>query len=132
MKYLLDTNTCIKYLNGTSDKIKNKFVEYSFTEMFLCSVVKSELIFGAHKSGNPVKNLKKMNLFFEPFISLPFDDNCANIYGVIRSTLEKKGTPIGPNDLLIASIALSYKLILVTHNIREFKRVPNLNIEDWE
>lgn len=54
MKYLLDTNTCIKYLNGTSDKIKNKFVEYSFTEMFLCSVVKSELIFGAHKSGNPV------------------------------------------------------------------------------
>ncbi|HED07953.1 MAG TPA: type II toxin-antitoxin system VapC family toxin [Ignavibacteria bacterium] len=132
MKYLLDTNTCIKYLNGASEKIKKKFEAYSFTEMILCSVVKSELIFGAHKSEKPKKNLKKINLFFEPFISLPFDDNCANIYGLIKSTLEKKGTPIGPNDLLIASIALSYNLILVTHNIREFERVPNLNIEDWE
>jgi len=132
MKYLLDTNTCIKYLNGTSEKIRNKFEAYSFTEMYLCSVVKSELLFGAYKSGNPDKNLEKINLFFEPFISLPFDDNCANIYGVIKSTLEKKGTPIGPNDLLIASIALSYILILVTHNIREFKRIPDLNIEEWE
>ena len=132
MKYLLDTNTCIKYLNGTSEKIKKKFEAYSSTEMYLCSVVKSELLFGAYKSGNPDKNLLKIKQFFEPFISLPFDDNSANIYGRIRTALEKNGTPIGPNDLLIASIALSYDLILVTHNTREFKRVLGLNIEDWE
>ncbi len=100
--------------------------------MYLCSVVKSELLFGAYKSGKPDKNLLKINQFFESFISLPFDDTSANIYGKRRTALEKNGTPIGPNDLLIASIALSYDLILVTHNTREFKRVPGLNIEDWE
>ena len=132
MSYLLDTNTCIRYLNGTSDNIRNKFELHNSTDLYLCSVVKAELLFGAYKSGNPEKNLNKVNQFFEPFISLPFEDNSAVFYGKIRSELEKKGTPIGPNDLLIASIALSYNLTLVTHNIREFSRAPELNIEDWE
>lgn len=132
MSYLLNTNTCIRYLNGTSDNIRNKFELYNSTDLYLCSVIKAELLFGAYKSGNPEKNLNKVNQFFEPFISLPFEDNSAVFYGKIRSGLEKKGTPIGPNDLLIASIALSYNLTLVTHNIREFSRVPELNIEDWE
>jgi tRNA(fMet)-specific endonuclease VapC len=132
MSYLLDTNTCIRYLNGTSDNIRNKFELYNSTDLYLCSVIKAELLFGAYKSGNPEKNLNKVNQFFEPFISLPFEDNSAVFYGKIRSVLEKKGTPIGPNDLLIASIALSYNLTLVTHNIREFSRVPELSIEDWE
>lgn len=132
MSYLLDTNTCIRYLNGTSDNIRNKFELYHSTDLYLCSVVKAELLFGAYKSGNPEKNLNKVNQFFEPFISLPFEDNSAVFYGKIRSALEKKGTPIGPNDLLISSIALSYNLTLVTHNIREFSRVPELSIEDWE
>jgi len=57
MKYLLDTNTCIKYLNGTSESIKSEFHEHSFNEIYLCSVVKAELLYGANKSGNPVKNL---------------------------------------------------------------------------
>jgi tRNA(fMet)-specific endonuclease VapC len=101
-------------------------------EIVLCSVVKAELIYGVLKSWNPAKNLQKLSLFVEPFFSLPFDDKSARVYGQIRSKLEKLGTPIGPNDLMIASIAISNDIILVTHNIDEFERVDNLYIEDWE
>ncbi|MCB0293257.1 MAG: PIN domain-containing protein, partial [Calditrichaeota bacterium] len=66
------------------------------------------------------------------FISLPFDDSAAEKYGEIRATLEKAGTPIGPNDLFIAAIAAANKTILVTHNTREFRRVVELTLEDWE
>lgn len=132
MKYLLDTNTCIKYLNGTSKKIKEKLVSHQPKSIFLCSVVKAELIYGCYKSKNPINNLKKIEIFFKPFISFPFDDSSAKIYGNIKLLLEKNGTPIGPNDLLIASIALSNNLTLITHNTREFKRIDGLFIEDWE
>jgi len=132
MKYLLDTNTCIKYLNGTSESIKSEFQKHSFYEIALCSVVKAELLYGANKSGNPIKNLKKIKTFFKPLVSLPFDDNSAKIFGEVRADLAKKGTPIGPYDLLIASIALSNKLTLITNNTREFNRVRNLQIVDWE
>jgi tRNA(fMet)-specific endonuclease VapC len=63
---------------------------------------------------------------------LPFDDRAAEFYGQIRARLAAQGLPIGPNDLMIASIALSNQLILITHNIREFSRVDGLQIEDWE
>lgn len=66
------------------------------------------------------------------FVSLPFDDQSAVIYGQIRPQLAAPGTPIDPNDLLIASIALANNLILVTHNTREFSRVEGLRLEDWE
>jgi len=65
-------------------------------------------------------------------VSLPFDDAAALVYGEIRSTLEKAGTPIGPNDLMIASIARTHGVILVTHNLKEFSRVPGLELEDWD
>lgn len=70
--------------------------------------------------------------FLNLFVSLPFDDNAALIYGEIRAQLRALGTPIGPNDLQIAAIALANNLILVTHNLREFSRVNGLPIEDWE
>ncbi len=63
---------------------------------------------------------------------MPFDDAAARTYGLIRAALEKEGQPIGPNDMLIASIALANGLVLVTHNTAEFSRVPTLSIEDWE
>ena len=132
MKYLLDTNTCIRYLNGSSENIKHQFERHNYNEIALCSIVKAELFYGAFKSANPDKNLARINEFFRPFYSLAFEDNPSRIYGEIRFTLEKKGTPIGPYDLLIASIALSNQLIVVTHNIREFSRIDNLRIEDWE
>ncbi|HGJ66136.1 TPA: type II toxin-antitoxin system VapC family toxin [bacterium] len=132
MRYLLDTNVCIRYLNGQSDKIRQKLSIKNPEEIVLCSVVKAELIYGVLKSGNPAKNLQRLSSFIEPFTSLPFDDKSARVYGQIRSKLEKLGTPIGPNDLMIASIAISNNIALVTHNIDEFERVDNLYIEDWE
>ncbi len=70
--------------------------------------------------------------FFNGFVSLPFDDRASEATGTIRADLERQGTPIGPNDLLIAAIALANNAILVTHNSREFGRVARLKIEDWE
>lgn len=74
----------------------------------------------------------KQEQFFSRFISLPFDDKSADFYGIIRSQLEAKGTPIGAYDLQIAAIAMANNLILVTHNTREFARINELMIEDWE
>lgn len=84
------------------------------------------------KSANPERNLTLQQQFLAQFISLPFDDLAAMIFGTIRSGLEVLGTPIGAYDLQIAAIALTNNLTLVTHNTREFQRVNNLLIEDWE
>jgi tRNA(fMet)-specific endonuclease VapC len=94
-------------------------------------VVKAELFHGALKSRNE-KNLTLVKIFSTSFESLPFDDQAAEIYGHIRAALEKQGKLIGPYDLLIAAIALANNVTLVTHNLDEFKRVPNLVLEDWQ
>lgn len=132
MPYMLDTNVCILYLNGRSERIQEKIESLSFQEVSLCSVVKAELIYGALKSGNPEKNLEKLGFFTMHFSSFPFDDSAAEIYGGIRRQLEKEGTPIGPNDLMIGAIALANQMTLVTHNIKEFCRIKELSVEDWE
>jgi len=130
--YLLDTNVCIKYLNGRSERIRQNIESKSPGNITLCSVVKAELFYGAMKSANPERNLKRISLFFNRFVSFPFDDKTSEVYGQIRANLEKADTPIGPNDMLIAAIALANNLTLVTHNTREFGRIENLKIEDWE
>ncbi len=132
MTYLLDTNSCIKYLNGTSENIKRKLESNQPQDIVVCSIVKAELFYGALKSAKPTENLEKVHKFVDRFVSLPFDDKASGKYGEIRSDLEKSGSPIVPNDLLIASIALANNVTLATHNTREFKRVKGLKIEDWE
>jgi tRNA(fMet)-specific endonuclease VapC len=132
MTYLLDTNTCIKYLNGTSENIRDNLESRQPEEITVCSVVKGELLYGALKSAKPEGNLKKALKFLDRFLSLPFDDNAAKKYGEIRAKLEKAGTPIGPNDLLIAAIAVSNDTTLVTNNTREFRRIEGIKLEDWE
>lgn len=87
---------------------------------------------GAYKSNRRESNLNLLARFFQRFTSLHFDDNAAEQYGILRAALEKQGTLIGPNDLLIASIALTNNVTLVTHNTNEFKRVPGLQMEDWQ
>jgi len=99
MTYLLDTNTCAKYLNGRSDNIRLNLESRNSVDIVLCSVGKTELYYGAMKSQHPEKTLMRLNQFLERFISLPFDDDKSKTYGEIRAQLEKKGTPIGPNDL---------------------------------
>lgn len=132
MKYLLDTNVCIKYLSGRSPEIRQKMRAIPADLIVLCSVVKSELFYGAMKSQQPQQTLAGHIKFFGQFNSLPFDDAAALRFGEIRAELSKKGTLIGPYDLQIAAIALANNLILVTHNTKEFNRVANLQIEDWE
>jgi tRNA(fMet)-specific endonuclease VapC len=130
--YLLDTNVCIVYLKGKSSNIDRHFKSLKRNNIAVCSVVKAELFYGSMRSNNPKKALQVQKEFVEQFVSFSFDDRCALIYGKLRAKLANAGTPIGTNDLLIASIALANDLILVTHNIREFSRVTRLKLEDWE
>lgn len=132
MTYLLDTNVCIRYLNGKSESIRQKIESLHPDNIALCSVVKAELFYGAVKSSQTLKNIAKLRKFADRFISFSFDDAAAEKYGEIRCQLEKSGMPIGPNDMMIAAIAIENNLILVTHNTREFGKVRDLNIDDWE
>jgi len=131
MKYLLDTNTCIAYLAGRAPRLEEHLKRAVTRDVVLCSIVKAELLLGAHKSARASKNLARLAIFFRHFLSLPFDDSVAEAAGLARAELEKAGTPIGPNDLLIAAIALANNLIVVTNNTGEFSRVHGLLIEDW-
>lgn len=132
MRYLLDTNVCVRYLNGTSLAILQRLQAIDLEEVAVCSVVKAELFYGAMRSTDPERSWARQRQFLEVFVSLPFDDIAALIAGRIRAQLAHQGTLIGSNDLLIASIALANDLTLVTHNTGEFNRVEGLLIEDWE
>ena len=132
MTYLLDTNTCIRYLNGLSPSVRSRLEALAPAEVGLCAVVKAELAYGAARSNDPARTLAKLAVFFAPFASLPFDDSCADTYGRVRARLEQAGRPIGANDLMIAAIAVTHGLTLVTHNTREFERVGGLSLTDWE
>jgi tRNA(fMet)-specific endonuclease VapC len=133
VKYLLDSNTCIHYLrHGISSPVAVHLARQNPGDVVLCSVVIGELLFGAHRSHDVAKNLADVTGFCAGFLSLPFDDVAAQEYGAIRADLAAKGTPIGPNDLFIAAIALANRLTLVTHNTGEFSRVIGLALDDWQ
>jgi len=101
-------------------------------QLAVCSVVKAELFFGSLRSQNPTKSRQMQDDFLKELISLPFDDAAAEHYAQIRANLTSTGELIGPNDLIIAAIALTHNLTLVTHNTAEFSRVKTLQLEDWE
>lgn len=132
MTWLLDTNACIRYLNGRSSALRAKFDATDPTQIRVCSVVKAELFFGGALSSDPIKTLANQQLFLSRFPSLPFDDSAAEAYPEIRADLTRRGLIIGPNDLMIAAICRANDVTLVTHNASEFGRVAGLKIEDWE
>lgn len=132
MRYLLDTNTCIGVLTNRVPALVERWKRTPSSQVRLCSVVKAELLFGAEKSSRRELVLQKLQLFFSRFRSIPFDDTAAHTYGGLRAALEKEGRTIGPNDMLIAAIALANGLTMVTHNTAEFSRVHGLVLEDWE
>ena len=105
---------------------------YHPSEVRLSSVVTAELLYGARHSGRVEDNLRLLSRFFAPFISLPFDDLCAEHYGQIREDLARSGRLIGPNDLLIAATARAHDATLVSNNAEEFSRVVGLRTVDWE
>lgn len=130
--YLLDTNVCVRYLNGRVPQVRLRLQAKQPQEIAVCSVVKGELFAGAARSNDPVRTRTRQEAFLSVFVSLPFDDTAASVFAELRANLAKEGTPIGPYDLQIAAIALANNLVLVTHNNKEFSRVPNLSLEDWE
>ncbi len=131
MKYLLDTSTCIDYLRYSHSRVWDRLRALTPSEVALCPIVQAELYYGAWRSQNPTHNLHLLEAFFEPFPVLLFCSRAAQVYGGIRARLTASGQLIGPHDLLIAAIALANGLVLVTNNIREFARVPDLVCEDW-
>ncbi len=132
MKYLLDTNACIRVLNGSSPALIDRLRAQAPHDIGISTVTRAELLYGARRSSRVSDNLRLLGQFFSPFALLPFDDACADHYGAIRADLAGRGRPIGPNDLLIAATARAHDLTLVTHNVREFTRVVGLKVEDWE
>jgi len=132
MIYLLDTNTCIHYINRYSTSIINRLQSLSPDDVAICDVVKFELYYGAYNSSQVERNLDTLREFFLDFPSLPFDGPAASTCGRLRVQLKAKGTPIGAYDLQIAAIALTNNLILITHNTKEFEQVEGLLLEDWE
>lgn len=109
MTHLLDTNSCVHHLRfGPASNVTAKLAAAAPGSAVLCSVVVAELLFGAHRSAHKAQNLSQVQAFCRPFLSLPFDDRAAEEYGRIRAHLAGLGMPIGPNDLMIASIALAH------------------------
>ena len=127
---LLDTNICIYIINAKPPAVLARFEKYSLGDIGLSSVVAAELAFGVAKSNSP-RNREALEMFLAPLSVLPFDADAVWAYGDLRADLERRGTPIGSLDTLIAAHALSVKAILVTNNTREFAKVPGLQLDNW-
>jgi tRNA(fMet)-specific endonuclease VapC len=130
--WLPDTNVWIAYFRKAPSSVKTRIVNMPEDQLILCDVIKGELYYGAYKSTRVSENLVRLDTLFSVVRSLPFNNEAAQHFGEIRAYLFSQGTPIGPYDLQIAAIALAYDLTVVTHNTREFSRVPGLKLEDWE
>jgi len=129
--WLLDTNTCIYFLNQVSERITRRFKQLSPSQIALSSITVAELYYGAEKSKAQLKNRQRVKQFVSAFEIVPFDEKACITYAGVRYELERSGTPIGPMDLLIASISLTHNFILVTNNSQEFKKVKGIKLENW-
>ena len=131
MKVLLDTNICIYIIKRKPLEVLQKFEAYEVGDIGISSITVAELKFGVQKSQSVEKNQQALMQFLLPLTIAKFDTAAANVYGEIRATLEKQGIPIGSLNILIAAHALSLDLTLITNNIKEFDRVPNLKLKNW-
>lgn len=131
MRYLLDTNICIYSLNRRPPEVLERLAQVGPTAVAISVITLLELRHGAEKSQDPAKSHGKLDLFLRAMPVLEFDESAAEAAARIRAALDRRGTPIGDLDSLIAGHALSRDLVLVTNNLREFERVPGLTIENW-
>ena len=128
--YLLDTNICIYIIKKKPVEVLKVLKQKSIKEIYVSSITVAELQYGVEKSNFPERNKVSLLEFLSIFHIINFDDKDAAEFGKIKVQLENKGKIIGPMDLLIADQAKSKKLILVTNNVKEFKRVKDLKIEN--
>ncbi|MCK5522378.1 MAG: type II toxin-antitoxin system VapC family toxin [Thiomargarita sp.] len=132
LRYLLDTDTCIYLLNGEL-KVKNRVAQVGVESLAVANMTKGELYFGAYNSNQVENNLKRIQAFFTmqaPEV-LPLDEKVMEIFGQLKAELRQKGQPIGDIDLLIAGVAISNNLTLVTNNTKHFERIPHISLENW-
>ena len=129
--FLLDTNICIFLMKKTYPRMNEKLWAMKPGDVSISAVTVFELEYGAQRSARSEQVRLQTANFLAPFSILPFDTQDAIAAGEIRRMLEKKGTPIGPYDLLIAAQGLAGKRTVVTHNTGEFSRIPGLKLEDW-
>ncbi|HHP7235672.1 MAG TPA: type II toxin-antitoxin system VapC family toxin [Desulfobacterales bacterium] len=128
---MLDTNIRIYIIKKKPPAVLERFKKSRLSQMKISTITVSELLYGAHKSSQPQKNKIALTQFLAPLEIVAYDDTAAHVYGKIRVHLERKGTPIGALDMLIAAHALSLSCRLVTNNESEFRRVPGLDVENW-
>ena len=131
MKYLLDTNICIYIIKKKPSVVLKRIELKQPGQIAISTITLAELEYGIARSHYPHRNRIALLEFLIPFTILDFDQAASAEYGHIRSSLELKGRPIGPMDLLLAAQARSHSLVLVTNNVKEFKRVEGLQIENW-
>ena len=131
MIYMLDTNICIYAIKHKPEKVFQKLQEIDPEDVCVSSVTYAELVHGVEKSAAVEKNRLALSLLLANIEIMDFDVDAADCYGKIRADLEKKGTPIGPLDMMIAGHAQSLGLTIVTNNVKEFSRVDHLRIENW-
>ena len=131
MRYLLDTNICIYLSKRNRPGLLAKLAKIAVDEAGISVVTYGELVYGAYKSERREENLHTIGELIEAFKPLPVTVEAGQAYGRIKENLRSKGQIIGENDLWIASHALAEGYILVTNNVREFKRIKGLKIENW-
>lgn len=129
--HLLDTNVCIQLLRGKGDPILKTLRSHDPGSIAVCSITLGELTFGAKLSGKDQEAVRVARLM-QDFVQLPFAEQEAWEYGEIRHFLHRYGTPIGQLDMMIGAAARAQGLIVVTHNVKDFRRIPDLRLEDWE
>lgn len=131
MRFLLDTNVCVDYLNGRYPRVVERIQESDPEDVGVSSVVAAELRYGAEHSQHRRKNHARLDVLLDEIAVVDFDTAAARVYGRIRERLESRGEIIGPYDMMIAAHALSLELTLVTDNVREFRRVRSLKVDNW-
>lgn len=130
LKFMLDTNIAIYVIKRRPMEVMELFNKHA-SQICISAISVAELLHGVEKSERPEQNLEVVEDFLSRLEVLDYNINAAAHYGDIRANLEKKGTPIGVNDLHIAAHARSDGMVLVTNNTREFERVEGLRIENW-
>jgi len=128
---MLDTNICIYIIKKRPTTVLKRFQSIKTEQICISVITYAELQYGVDKSSAVAKNQLIIDDFISRLSVINWDEKAAQSYGKIRSNLERKGTPIGLMDLMIAAHCLSLDYTLITNNLKEFERIPNLKSENW-